>query len=113
MSTKSIQKILIVDDDPDIIKMLSHLIHYLKPKSKIYAANTQKKALELLNSHNFDLVISDYELVDGKGTKIIMHPNNNGKKIGMSGQDRPKYKEICDVFLQKPFGLNDLKKHLE
>lgn len=73
------KKILIVDDEVSILKVLSHIFK----KHGYYAdtANTVQKATALLESQQFDLVITDIKLAnDGNGLEILnlvkkMYPN--------------------------------------
>ncbi len=67
MSIKS-EKILIVDDKPDNIVILSRI---LKPFYQVVAALNGKKALEIANSNNKpDLILLDIMLPDLDGYQV-------------------------------------------
>ncbi len=66
------KKILIVDDNEDLMKVLSLLLSGDQAsKLDLHAVNNLQKALSLMNNICFDLVICDYELCDGLGHKIF------------------------------------------
>jgi len=57
------KKILVVDDEPDILEVLEELLDMCD----VVTASTFEKAKELLESQNFDLAILDIMGVDGYG----------------------------------------------
>ncbi len=62
------QGILIVDDDPAILRALSTL---LEPYGKIKTASNVSKALAILESNSFGVVVTDYDLGDGNGIDLL------------------------------------------
>lgn len=60
-------EILIVDDDPTVIKTLCN---YLASSYKLSVAKTKLKAMELIKSGNYSLVLLDVNLPDGNGLEI-------------------------------------------
>lgn len=113
MSDQDHKNVLIVDDDASIRLMLKRVINFLRSSYIVFTASTKTEALNLLNDHNFDLVISDYELPDGDGTYIITHPNIKGKKIGISGSNPDsQFIAKCDAYLPKPFHITEIKNYL-
>lgn len=58
-------KILLVEDDMNIAKNLSHLL--VTEGYVVVLANTQKAALEKIEHEHFDLLILDISLPDGNG----------------------------------------------
>ncbi len=61
--------ILIVDNDPDILDLLSSFLsseafHVLK-------ADSGNTAIEILKKHLVDLVISDFRMPDGNGMSVL------------------------------------------
>jgi len=57
------KKVLVVDDEPDILEILEELLEMCD----VVTASTFKKAKELLESQDFDIVILDIMGVDGYG----------------------------------------------
>lgn len=59
--------LLIVDDDPTVIQIL---VEYLETNFQLSIAKSRARALELLQSKPFDLVLLDVNLPDGNGIDI-------------------------------------------
>ena len=57
------KKVLVVDDEPDILEVLEELLEMCD----VVTASTFEKAKELLESQNFDIAILDIMGVDGYG----------------------------------------------
>jgi len=57
------KKVLVVDDEPDILEVLEELLEMCE----VVAASTFEKAKELLESQKFDIAILDIMGVDGYG----------------------------------------------
>jgi two-component system response regulator PilR (NtrC family) len=72
-------KILIVDDEPDILELLSMTISRMKFEP-ISATNIQE-AKELLETHSFQLCLTDMRLPDGSGLDLITYIQENFKNI--------------------------------
>ena len=64
------EKILIVDDEPDMLKLLSMILRE-KTSYEITTTNNPVEALELAKKGVFDLVISDLKMPGLDGIEII------------------------------------------
>lgn len=111
--------ILIVDDEPEILK---HLVAFLERDGHETATATGgKDALELLRSeaHSFDLLITDIRMPDMNGLDLLHIIQEEDKNpilvLLMTGHlDEKKAVdesslEFCSLML-KPFDINQLKK---
>jgi DNA-binding NtrC family response regulator len=106
-------KILIVDDDPQILSILGRMISRLKPADQIYTAKNCAEAFNLLKTHHFKLIISDYRLPDGVGLSILQQTQKDSVRIGISGSlGHDDFKAACDRFIPKPFQLQELQNIL-
>ena len=65
------KNILIIDDEPDILELLSISIHRMGHSS--VKASSKQQALEKLNLNQFSLCLTDMNLGDGNGLEIIQH----------------------------------------
>lgn len=63
-------RVLVVDDEPDVLASLTHLVGCIEGVS-IEAAPTLATAMALLDGKAFDLVISDERLPDGSGLELL------------------------------------------
>ena len=64
-------QILVIDDEPDLRTLYE--LTLLREGYRVDTAGTVQEALQLLNAHRFDVVITDMRLPDGMGTEILSH----------------------------------------
>lgn len=64
-------KILVVDDDPSFNKMLTLFLN--RNEFEAIPVHSSRSALEALNQHTFDLVLTDFKLPDLNGLELIEH----------------------------------------
>lgn len=69
-------KVLIVDDDPAICKLLERVM--ISNDLLTTIANSGKEALSILETHTFDIILMDIMLGDMEGFEIIRHIRNQG-----------------------------------
>lgn len=69
-------KVLIVDDDPAICKLLEKVMHSNDLDTTI--ANSGTEALSILKTHTFDIILMDVMLGDMEGFEVIKHLRNQG-----------------------------------
>jgi len=113
-------RILIVDDNPEILKLVSKMATVLGYRTTI--AEDGMQALEYLNRGHYDLVITDYNMpfIDGYqladqikekhfGTKVIIMTGYSESDVAglLDGSD------VVDGLLLKPFNLKALKEKIE
>ena len=73
------QKILIVDDDPVTVLLLSEL---LRTEHELHFATSGTKTLEVAAAENVDLILLDIMLPDSDGFTICRNLKKNEHKIG-------------------------------
>lgn len=66
------KKVLIIDDRPENIELLSFIVH-CRLEAEIVTAADVKETLSMLDLHQLDLIVSDYFLPDGNGDDILKH----------------------------------------
>ena len=103
------QKVLIVDDDPAVCKVISRVasVNGLTP----YSAESGEKALELLDKEEFALVVLDIRLTGIDGFEVVERLRGNNKDVPiiiLSANDVPHDMlyglEIgADDYVTKPF----------
>jgi DNA-binding NtrC family response regulator len=64
------EKILIVDDEPDMLKLIAMIIREKTPY-EVTTTNNPLEAVELAKSGNFDLVISDLKMPGLDGIELL------------------------------------------
>jgi len=71
LNTSTRQKVLIVDDEPDIRELLEITLGRMKLET--FSACNVAEALNLLRRVNFDLCLTDMQLSDGTGLELVQH----------------------------------------
>ncbi len=108
-------KILVVDDEPDILELLSMTIQRMK-FTPITATNLQE-AKALLDEHKFQLCLTDMRLPDGSGLELISHIQTHYKEMpvvmitayGSIDMAIEAMKTGAFDFLSKPVELDKLR----
>jgi len=70
-SSKMKAKILIVDDEPDFLKLLGRVIRMELPDCETLFADSGSKAVELLNLHEVDVACLDIRMPDMDGFELL------------------------------------------
>ena len=66
-------KTLLVEDHSDTRAWLSEIIVQVFPKTSVLESATQKRAIQLIDEHDFELAILDINLPDGDGITVLKH----------------------------------------
>ncbi len=107
-------KILLVDDSPDIIQLISD---FLAPYGcEVYKASTGKQAIDLLSGKNVEIVILDVKLPDTDGISLLDTIRLQDPTIAVvmiTGYNDPDMiieamKRGASDFLMKPFSIDKL-----
>lgn len=67
----SAARILLVDDDPDLLAFLARFLRDRMPGAVVATAEDVPRARELVASSRFDLVVSDYRIGDADGIDFL------------------------------------------
>ena len=110
------KKILIVDDERAILKVLS-----IKLKISGYEVTTAlsgEEALELVNSAKPDIMLLDVIMPGVDGFEVLqkLRPSHQLPVIVLSARPENAAKALslgADDFLNKPFDVNELLKKIE
>ncbi|MCK5882835.1 MAG: response regulator [Bacteriovoracaceae bacterium] len=70
-------RVLIVDDDPKICKILTTFLERTNRFENIVTAENVSIALLKIRNEEFDLIIVDYQMPNKKGTDLIEMVNNS------------------------------------
>ena len=112
------ETILVVDDEPSLIKLTSNILHI--HGYKIFAAENGRQALEILDNENIDLMLSDVIMpeMDGYELAEIVQKKYPQMKIQMaSGFSDDRHENMVDKslhenMLHKPYHSTTLLKRL-
>ncbi|MCP4090399.1 MAG: sigma-54-dependent Fis family transcriptional regulator [Gammaproteobacteria bacterium] len=109
------QRVLIVDDEPDILELLE--ITLLRMGLETRSAADYSSATRMLNEETFDLCLTDMKLPDGDGITLVDHiqqnyPNTPAAVITAHGSIDMAIKAMkCGAFdfVSKPVSLETLR----
>lgn len=75
-------RVLLVDDDIELLDIARILIQQKNPDIEIIAASSVKEALEKLDEDPVDVIISDYLMPDSSGLDLLEALRSAGDKVG-------------------------------
>jgi signal transduction histidine kinase/ligand-binding sensor domain-containing protein/DNA-binding response OmpR family regulator len=113
--TRSNQRVLLVDDDENMLQFLGN---YIERQFEVLKANNGKKALEILKNNQIDIIISDWmmPIFDGFSLLKAIRLNkelNHIPFIMLTAQNSESQKIIClqngvNDYIEKPFSIEML-----
>ncbi len=71
MDNRTRNRVLLVDDEPDILELLE--LALLKMGLEVDRAGCVKEALERLSKRRYDLCLTDMRMPDGDGLEVVQH----------------------------------------
>lgn len=66
-------KFLVVDDSPTVVSVVRSTLISRLGAEKIYTANNGQEALEILQTKDIDIIISDWEMPQLSGVELLQH----------------------------------------
>ena len=119
-SVQTMGKVLVVEDNDDILAILRHL---LSTKYQVLTAYNGKEALEILENESVDLVVTDIMMPVMDGMELLCHIRENADNAHLpvimltakrDDQDRAEsYSAGADAYITKPFNSNVLMSRVE
>ena len=107
-------RILVVEDHGETRQTLSRLLGHFG--HEISVADCTQSALQIVDSQQFDVVLSDIGLPDGSGYEVIAHAKRKQplKGVALTGMDQDedikRAKEAgFDFHLAKPVDFHELR----
>ena len=114
-------KIIIVDDDPAMVSVLSEVLR--EHRHEVIPASSPERALQLVKEGAPDLVLSDIEMPEGKpmGLKLLQQIKEYNQSIpvvmitGQGTKERAvqALRAGAHDFIEKPFQIDELVKRLD
>ena len=115
------KKILVVDDEPDILKVITFRVKKLE--YEVVTATNGQEALDLIQKEEPDLILLDIELPVMNGYEVCQRVKTNEKLkhipiIFLSANSASKIAERAkefnaDDYLIKPFDFEELSKKIK
>ena len=111
-------RILIVDDEPFILELLSEMLKLLGHAPM--GCSSPEKALTLLDEHSFDVVLSDFRMPRMNGEQfyraaVARHPRMADRMVFLTGDSQGEdahdfLKQSRLPHLPKPFQLESVEQ---
>lgn len=112
-------KLLLIEDEEDLIDILSFEILNLYPELEIYSASNMNEVSASLTKLQYDLIISDLSIPGSERVPVLEAISNHSEaKIIIftgklyTGEDTTNHPQAVDT-LKKPYCRNDLTEKLE
>lgn len=115
------KKVLIVDDEPNILMSLEFLMH--KEGYQVFVARNGAEALTIINQETPDLIILDIMMPEVDGYEVCqlvkVNPSTNHIKIiflsaKTKDEDIKKGYDLgADLYITKPFSTRNLVKKVK
>ena len=109
-------KVLIVEDDPDTVEMVSVCLRLRWPQAEVIGAGTGREGLELIEADVPDLIILDIGLPDIDGREILrrLREFSDVPILMLTAYDRDfdiarSLEEGADDYMTKPFSPLELQ----
>ncbi|MFW9914912.1 MAG: PAS domain S-box protein [Candidatus Thorarchaeota archaeon] len=74
-------RILLIDDDKDLLILAKAQLQRIEPTLRVVTTQSPQEALRLLEKGHFDAVVSDYQMHDINGLKLLAKLRNKGNSI--------------------------------
>jgi CheY-like chemotaxis protein len=98
-------RILVVDDDPDILKMAEAVL--VEAGHAVFVAEDAMRAVDWLNHIDFDLLLSDANMPHYSGFELLSTIRNNAKYDNMAVAMLTGLRERKDVERAVKMGVDD------
>src|SRR5438552_16000070 len=114
-------KILLLDDDPDLLDMYREILSQLPSRPEIFTANSGSRAMAMLEANDFRLLISDLKMPKMDGLQVLSIVRRKYPQLRtvvltsvVDEQFRSRvYALGVDLFWHKPGTEQEIKMFLE
>lgn len=114
----SIMRVLIVDDDQSILRMVEFGLQKLGPDFQIFTAGDMNAALDHVERQSIDVLLTDYMMPGMTGVdlaRVVQRISPTTQVVLMTAFGTDKLRDTSnhigfDGYLDKPFDMEDLRK---
>jgi predicted regulator of Ras-like GTPase activity (Roadblock/LC7/MglB family)/DNA-binding response OmpR family regulator len=115
------KRVLVVDDEEDMLWMLQRNLNKGMAEVEILAAKSGEEALAVLSDKNVNLVITDINMPGMNGLDLLIEINNRYPQTGviiMTAYPSNAFKNEAMLrgslrFIEKPFDINDMRRTVQ
>jgi len=117
MSIKTTKKVLVVDDEETLTWSMTKTLTKDKDKYELITANTGREALQALQKHHIDVVITDIRMPDINGLDLLSKIREKYPWIkviimtafGSSEVQKEATRRGSYYYIEKPFEISDIR----
>jgi DNA-binding response OmpR family regulator len=110
-------RVLIVDDDQSILRMVEFALQKLGPDCQIFTAGNMDTALEHIEHQSIDMMLTDYMMPGMTGVdlaRIVQRISPTTQVVLMTAYGTDKLRDTSthigfDAYLDKPFDMDELR----
>jgi CheY-like chemotaxis protein len=122
MNDKKMKKILIVDDEEDLLFSIKYGLEYSSNEYEIKVANDGNKCINMLKEEIPDLILLDLMMPNMNGWQVLdmLLEDTVWRDIPtfiMTASKDPEFRRSAEnlgiPYIQKPFTINELKHNLD
>ncbi|MRR39380.1 response regulator, partial [bacterium] len=114
-------RLLLLDDDPDLLLMYREILAHLPSKPEIHTANSGPRAIAMLESEPYRLLISDLKMPKMDGLQVLSIVRRKFPQVRtvaltsvLDEQFRSRaYSLGVDLFWHKPSNEQEIQMFLE
>lgn len=115
------KRVLVVDDEADMLWMLQRNLNKDMKDVEILAAESGEQALAILSDKKINLVISDINMPGMNGLDLLIEINNRYPETGVvimtaypsNTFENQAMMNGCLRFIEKPFDINEMRRIVE
>ena len=104
------RKILILDDDPEVLDIYKKIVSRLASRPQVHLADSSTRALEMLDSEPFEVFVTDLRMPKIDGLQVLLSARRrqpNLKTVVLTGVANQQYRARAyeagvDLFMEKP-----------
>ena len=104
-------RILCIDDEAHVVKLKCAILE--QAGHEVTPATSAREAVELMNTNEYDAVVTDWRLGDGNGRAVVQAAKNHSTMpvVVVSGYVAEAYQSaepLADLYLEKPVNPEEL-----
>jgi DNA-binding response OmpR family regulator len=104
-------RILCIDDEPSIVKLKCAILE--QAGHDVTPATSAREAIDLMNSQEFDAVVTDWRLGGDSGHSVVMAAKHRSTMpvvvvSGYVGEAYQAAEPLADLYLEKPVNPEEL-----
>ena len=110
VSGEYMARILCIDDEPHVLKLKCTILELAG--HEVTPATSTHEAIEIMNTHQYDVMVTDWHLGEGNGRRVVQAANDLAMPVVVvSGYVAEAYQStepLANLYLEKPVNPEEL-----